>query len=78
MSQITQAVDLSAVNPDLTPELMEEVDAIIEPAISRLLDEEAWETRDWGGHTLWFYEFPQGTLWGATARMVRDLLEYFR
>jgi len=55
-----------------------EVDAIIEPTISRLLDEDAWEARVWGGHTLWFFEFPQGTLWGATARIVRNLLEYFR
>lgn len=55
-----------------------EVDAIIEPTIAHLLDEAGWETRTWGGHSLWFFEFPQGTLWGATAVMVRNLLEYFR
>ncbi|MBU1492623.1 MAG: CoA pyrophosphatase [Actinobacteria bacterium] len=55
-----------------------EVDAIIEPTISELLDDAAWTTQDWGGHTLWFHEFPEGILWGATARMVRQLLEYFR
>jgi hypothetical protein len=27
---------------------------------------------------MWFYEFPEGVLWGATAHMVRDLLGYFR
>ncbi len=55
-----------------------EVAAIIEPTISQLLDDDAWVTRDWNGRTLWFYEFPEGILWGATAVMVRRLLEYFR
>jgi hypothetical protein len=55
-----------------------EVDAIIEPTIAQLLDDGAWETQKWGGHRMWFFEFPQGILWGATARMVRDLLEYYR
>jgi len=55
-----------------------EVDAIIEPTINELLDDDVWTTQDWGGHTLWFHEFPEGILWGATARMVRQLLDYFR
>lgn len=55
-----------------------EVDAIIEPTIAQLLDDTAWAQQDWGGRALWFYEFPEGILWGATAVMVRRLLEYFR
>jgi len=55
-----------------------EVEAIIEPMLADLLDDRAWESRDWDGHRMWFYEFPEGVLWGATARMVRQLLEYFR
>ena len=55
-----------------------EVDAIIEPTIDELLDDDVWTTEEWGGHTLWFHEFPEGILWGATARMVRQLLGYFR
>ncbi len=55
-----------------------EVDAVIEPTIAELLVEEHWATQRWHGHTLWFYEFPEGTLWGATARMVRSLLDFFR
>ena len=55
-----------------------EVDVIIEPLLVDLLDEERWHTNDWMGHTLWFYEFPEGTLWGATAHIVRELLEYLR
>jgi 8-oxo-dGTP pyrophosphatase MutT (NUDIX family) len=55
-----------------------EVDAILEPTIDDLLDEDRWMSEVWEGHTLWFREFPEGTLWGATARMVRELLGYFR
>jgi 8-oxo-dGTP pyrophosphatase MutT (NUDIX family) len=55
-----------------------EVDVIIEPTIDDLLDESRWETRPWFGHTLWFYEFPEGILWGATASMMRDLLNQIR
>jgi 8-oxo-dGTP pyrophosphatase MutT (NUDIX family) len=55
-----------------------EVDAIIEPTIDELLDDGHWVTQDWAGNTMWFYEFPEGILWGATAFMVRQLLEYFR
>lgn len=56
----------------------QEVDAIIEPTLAELLDETRWVTRDWFGHELWFYEFPEGILWGATAFMMRDLLGYLR
>ena len=56
----------------------DEVEAIIEPTIDELLDDNAWHTEDWAGHPVWFFEFPEGILWGATARMVRDLLRYFR
>jgi 8-oxo-dGTP pyrophosphatase MutT (NUDIX family) len=55
-----------------------EVDAIIEPRLEDLLDDTAWRTSDWYGRTLWFYEFDEGTLWGATALMVRELLEVIR
>lgn len=55
-----------------------EVDVIIEPTIADLLDDSRWVTRDWFGHELWFYEFPEGILWGATAFMMRDLLTYLR
>lgn len=55
-----------------------EVDVVIEPTIDALLDDEAWKQQDWHGHTLWFFEFPEGILWGATAFMVRDLLGFLR
>ena len=55
-----------------------EVEVIIEPTLAELLDESQWHTQDWMGHTLWFYQFAEGTLWGATAFMVRELLTYLR
>jgi len=55
-----------------------EVHSIIEPPIDHLLDESRWVSRDFHGHELWFYEFEEGTLWGATAFMVRELLKYLR
>ena len=55
-----------------------EVHSIIEPPLDRLLDEDRWTAREWYGHELWFYEFEEGTLWGATAFMVRELLKYLR
>ncbi len=55
-----------------------EVEIIIEPKLAELLDESRWNTSEWFGHPLWFFQFPEGTLWGATAFMVRDLLTYLR
>lgn len=55
-----------------------EVEAIIEPKLTELLDDDRWVERDWFGHSLWFFEFDEGILWGATAFMVRDLLTYLR
>ncbi len=55
-----------------------EVELILEPALDELLDEEGWRQERWMGRKLWFYEFPEATLWGATARMVRELLDLVR
>ena len=55
-----------------------EVDLIIEPTLDELLDERRWRTNDWMGHQLWFYEFPEGILWGATGFMMREFLDYLR
>jgi len=58
--------------------LIDEVDVIIEPTLTELLDDSLWQQRLFYGRDLWFYEFPEGTLWGATAFMVRELLDYLR
>lgn len=62
---------------DLVPD-PREVEAIIEPRLVDLLDDGAWRISDWYGSRLWFYEFDEGTLWGATAFMVRELLDVVR
>jgi 8-oxo-dGTP pyrophosphatase MutT (NUDIX family) len=64
--------------PDVLVPDPAEVESIIEPPLSHLLEEDRWRTQDWFGHELWFYEFEEGILWGATAFMVRELLEYLR
>ena len=56
----------------------EEVAAVIEPTMSDLLDEGRWRTSDWFGRTLWFYEFDEGIMWGATAFMMREFLRILR
>lgn len=55
-----------------------EVEVIIEPTLEELLDEARWLQRDWFGHALWFFEFDEGILWGATAFMMRELLEVLK
>jgi len=54
-----------------------EVEVIIEPRLGELLDPSTWRQEVWGGYTVWFHPFPEGMLWGATARMGRSLLAYF-
>ena len=55
-----------------------EVELIIEPTIDFLLDDGNWVQRDWFGHPLWFCEFDDGILWGATAFMMRELIGFLR
>lgn len=56
----------------------DEVELILEPTIGELLDDTRWKVSEWFGHNLWFFDFPEATLWGATAFMVRELLDVFR
>jgi 8-oxo-dGTP pyrophosphatase MutT (NUDIX family) len=56
----------------------QEVAAVIEAPVVELLDESRWRQSSWFGHKLWFYEFEEGTLWGATAFMMREFLGVLR
>ena len=56
----------------------DEVEAVIEPTLVELLDESRWRTSDWFGRTLWFYEFDEGIMWGATAFMMQEFLGILR
>ncbi len=59
--------------PDLVPDPTE-VARILLPTLTELRDQGRWRREDWNGHTLDFFELDGETLWGATARMVRQLL----
>ena len=66
------------IRPNVLVPQPEEVELILEPTIDELLDETRWNVSEWFGRNLWFFDFPEATLWGATAFMVRELLEVFR
>jgi len=55
-----------------------EVERIIEPRLEDLLDDSQWESQDWHVFEMWFFEFDEGILGGATVFMVRNLLRYLR
>lgn len=51
-----------------------EVARVHTPRLEDLADEERWWHVPWEGHQVWYYDLDGDTLWGATARMVRNLL----
>ncbi|MFQ5554356.1 MAG: NUDIX hydrolase [Acidimicrobiia bacterium] len=55
-----------------------EVELIIEPAVSDLLDDDKWSSSKWFGRTMWFYEFEEGVMWGATGFMMREFIGHLR
>lgn len=59
--------------PDLIPSPREVV-RIYEPSLDELAEQELWRSEDWNGHRVWFYDLEGDVLWGATAMMVRRLL----
>lgn len=56
----------------------EEVAAVIEPTILELMDDSRWRSSSWFGKRMWFFDFAEGTLWGATAFMMREFLALLR
>ena len=59
--------------PDLQAD-PNEVDRILTPDVDDFRDASAWRTEDWNGRTVYFFEVDGEVLWGATARMVRQLI----
>lgn len=51
-----------------------EVVRLLTPTLEELADETAWRSEDWNGHRVWFFDVDGEVLWGATARMTRELL----
>lgn len=51
-----------------------EVAKVYTPLLSDLADESRWWHVPWDGWKVWYYDLEGDTLWGATARMVRQLV----
>ncbi len=51
-----------------------EVAKIYTPRLEDLADEQRWWSIPWNGWEVWYYDLEGDTLWGATARMVRQLV----
>ncbi len=77
-SRITPFVGLIDSLPILSPSL-EEVDRIFDVSLAELIHadcyrEEIWTFAD-GTFPVWFFEVEDDTIWGATGRMLRRLLD---
>lgn len=51
-----------------------EVAKIYTPRLSDLADKDRWWSIPWNGWEVWYYDLDGDTLWGATARMVRQMV----
>jgi 8-oxo-dGTP pyrophosphatase MutT (NUDIX family) len=51
-----------------------EVAKVYHPLVSDLADAERWWHIPWNGWKVWYYDLDGDTLWGATARMVRQMV----
>lgn len=51
-----------------------EVVRVHTPLLRDLADESSWWHLPWNGWKVWYYDLEGDTLWGATARMVRDMV----
>ena len=51
-----------------------EVARLYTPLLSDLADDSNWWHVPWNGFKVWYYDLEGDTLWGATARMVRQLV----
>ncbi len=59
--------------PDLRPS-PREVEKVYVPKVEDLADDGGWSYELWRGRKVWFFDLEGDVLWGATARMVRDLV----
>jgi 8-oxo-dGTP pyrophosphatase MutT (NUDIX family) len=51
-----------------------EVARVHTPLLDDLSDADRWWSIPWNGFQVWYYDLDGDTLWGATARMVRQLV----
>ena len=80
-SLVCPFVGTVAARPDLTPD-PREVERVLHVRLADLIDETAWREEIWslspafgGDRTMTFFELHGDTVWGATAAMLRQLLE---
>lgn len=59
--------------PKLVPS-EREVAMVLEPRLADLAEPDGWRFELWQGRQVWFYDLDGEILWGATARMMRQLL----
>ena len=63
------------------PELVlqpEEVEMSLEPPLKHFFDEDLWRSELWSGFELWFIEVEGEVLWGASARIMRSMIDVIR
>lgn len=63
--------------PRLVPDPAEVASTMV-PPLHHFLNEDRWRNENWSGHTLWFIEVEGDVLWGASAAMMRALLDVIR
>ena len=77
-SRIVPVVGRLPGRPDLRPATLE-VDRILTVPLTELADDETYHAEVWGGprfeHAIHFFTLDDETVWGATARMLVQLLE---
>ncbi|HKX76637.1 MAG TPA: CoA pyrophosphatase [Acidimicrobiia bacterium] len=70
---VVPVVGRLASQPILRPS-PREVARVLLPRLVDLAEADLWRSELWGDRRVWFFEIDGEILWGATARMVRDLL----
>jgi 8-oxo-dGTP pyrophosphatase MutT (NUDIX family) len=63
--------------PVLVPDPAEVASTMV-PPLHYFFKEDRWRTESWSGRELWFIEVEGEVLWGASARIMRSLLEVIR
>jgi 8-oxo-dGTP pyrophosphatase MutT (NUDIX family) len=70
---VVPVVGWLSAEPDLRPD-PNEVDLVLTPSLDEFADPSAWRSELWDGHEVFFFDLDDEVLWGATARMVRQLV----
>ena len=76
-SYIVPVVGELAAKPDVRPSATGEVDRVLWVPLVELAEPETFRTERWGAETgfeMYFYELDDETVWGATGRILFDLL----